>query len=224
MTVTTSMPAAVLWDMDGTIVDSEPYWMTAQEELVGAFGGVWTHEAALTLVGSGMDRTARIMQENGVDLDADTIINRLSDRVMEQIAIEVPWRPGAPELLRSLREAGIKTALVTMSIKRMAEHVRSYIPFDAFDLVVAGDDVTHSKPHPEAYLTASRLLGVDPQDCVAIEDSVPGIASAAAAGVFTIGVPHFLSLDSSDAHLLWPTLAGRNARDIVAAFTDRSTH
>ncbi len=127
--------------MDGTIVDTEPYWMVAEEALVGSFGGTWTHEDGLRLVGNGLDDSARILQEAGVDLPVAEIIDRLSDRVMEQILVEVPWRPGARELLREIREAGIPTALVTMSIGRMARQVADAVPFDAFDHVVAGDDV-----------------------------------------------------------------------------------
>ncbi|WP_445441949.1 HAD family hydrolase [Clavibacter sp. km1a] len=214
-------PAAVLWDMDGTIVDTEPYWMVAEQELVGSFGGTWTHEDGLRLVGNGLPDSARILQAAGVDLPVDDIIGRLSDRVMEQILVEVPWRPGARELLRGIRDAGIPTALVTMSIGRMARQVAEAVPFDAFDRVVAGDDVTHSKPHPEAYLTAARLLDVDVRDCVAIEDSAPGVASAAASGATVIAVPHHVPLPADDAYVLWDTLAGRSLADVEAAHADR---
>jgi HAD superfamily hydrolase (TIGR01509 family) len=218
--VTVSTPAAVLWDMDGTIVDTEPFWMSAQDDLVSAHGGTWTHEAAMTLVGSGLPRTAQILQAHGVNLGELEIIEHLTTRVMEQVSEDIPWRPGAKELLLELRNNGVKTALVTMSFGRMAEHIRSFIPFDAFDLVVSGDSVEHSKPHPEAYLVAAERLGVDIAHCVAIEDSVPGVASAVAAGAVTIGVPHFLSLDESNATVLWPSLAGRTVSDIRSAYTD----
>jgi HAD superfamily hydrolase (TIGR01509 family) len=161
------------------------------------------------------------MQEHGVIMSEDAIVSLLTDRVMEQITLNVPWRPGAQELLSELRDHGIRTALVTMSIGRMAEYVRSLIPFDAFDYVVSGDKVVHSKPHPEAYLTAAKLLNTAAQNCVAIEDSVAGVTSAVAAGCNTIGVPHYLSLDESPAQVLWPTLEGRSAADIAAFYTQR---
>jgi HAD superfamily hydrolase (TIGR01509 family) len=204
--------------MDGTLVDTEPFWMTAQDELVSSYGGVWTHETAMTLVGSGLWRTARIMQEHGVDLGEAEIIDRLSHRVMEQISEGVPWRPGAKELLSALRERGIPTALVTMSIEVMAQHVRSYIPFEGFDVVVSGDHVANSKPHPEAYLLAASQLGVDIEQCVAIEDSVPGVTSAAASGAVTIGVPHYLTLQDSPATILWSSLDGRTPDDVFEVF------
>lgn len=216
--MTSLIPAAVLWDMDGTLVDTEPYWMAAQGALVASHGGVWTHEAAMTLVGSGLWRTAQTLQSFGVDLAEGEIIDHLSSRVMEQVSIEMPWRPGAQELLADLRRRGVPTALVTMSISRMAEHVRSFIPFEAFDLVVSGDDVVNSKPHPEAYLLATSLLGLDAADCVAIEDSIPGVTSAVASGAVTIGVPHMLSLAETQASVLWPSLSGRTTDDIHLAF------
>lgn len=192
--------------------------MASQEELVARFGGVWTHDDAMTLVGSGLDRTARLLQEHGVDMTSHAIIDHLTAEVMTRISISVPWRPGARELLAALRESGVACALVTMSIGVMAEHVRSFIPFDAFDVVVSGDSVENSKPHPEAYLEAARLLGVPIEECVAIEDSGPGVTSAFASGAVTIGVPHILSLDDSPASVLWPTLDGRTVDDVAAAF------
>jgi HAD superfamily hydrolase (TIGR01509 family) len=220
--VTELYPAAVLWDLDGTIVDTEPYWMTAQTALIESYGGSWSHEEALDLVGSGLWRTAQTMQRHGVELSEDAIVALLSDQVMQQISVKVPWRPGARELLAAVRTAGIPTALVTMSIGRMAEHVRSFIDFDAFDVVVSGDSVTNAKPHPEAYLLAASTLGVDPRTCVAIEDSIAGVASAAAAGVITVGVPHMLSLDDGPADVLWPTLAGRGVADLALVFGEHA--
>ena len=212
--VTELLPAAVLWDMDGTLVDTEPYWLTAEAELVASFGGTWTHEDGLMLVGSGLWHAAGILQHRGVDLAEDEIVNRLTDRVMEQIETGVAWRPGALELLAELRDAGIPTALVTMSIRRMAEHVSSFIPFAAFDHIVAGDSVTHSKPHPEPYLLGAELLGVDAVHCVAIEDSTPGLASAVAAGAVAIGVPLHSPLEHGRGYTIWPTLTGRGVSDI----------
>jgi HAD superfamily hydrolase (TIGR01509 family) len=186
--VTHTLPAAVLWDMDGTLVDTEPYWMTAEEELVLAWGGSWSHEDGLTLVGSGLWAAAQVFQSRGVFLTEVEIIAFLTDRVLEQLVEHgIPWRPGARELLTSLRGAGIPTALVTMSVSRMAHHIADRLGFVGFDVVVSGDDVTNAKPHPEPYLRAAELLGVDIAQCFAIEDSEPGIASASASGAVTSG-------------------------------------
>ncbi len=212
------MPAAVLWDMDGTLVDTEPYWMQAEIELVASFGGIWTAADGLTLVGSGLWHSAGVLQERGVTLELDDIVTRLTDRVLEQVEVAVPWRPGALELLAELKAARIPTALVTMSIRRMAQHVAGSAPAGTFDVIVAGDEVTHSKPHPEPYLRAAELLEVAAHDCVAIEDSKPGLESAAAAGAVCIGVPLHVSLPDDVSYSLWPTLDGKGIADLADVF------
>jgi HAD superfamily hydrolase (TIGR01509 family) len=212
----TDLPAAVLWDMDGTIVDTEPYWMDAETALVHSFGGTWTHEDALTLVGQGLRHSARLLQSRGVALSEDEIIDNLTTTVLGRVQSGgLPWRPGARELLVDLKAAGVPTALVTMSIRKLAAVVVDAIDFAAFDVVVAGDDVEHSKPHPQAYLRAAELLGVNPADCVAIEDSAPGVAAAVASGAATIGVPLNVPLIDDGAFVLWPTLAGRTVDDLA---------
>jgi HAD superfamily hydrolase (TIGR01509 family) len=201
--------------MDGTLVDTEPYWLAAEEELIAAWGGVWTREDGLQLVGSGLERSALIFQSRGVDLSVDEIISTLTDRVMAQISDHVPWRPGVLELLLELKQAGVPTAVVTMSVRRMAEHVVNSIGFDAFDTIVSGDEVDEPKPHPLPYLTAATRLGVDPRHCVAIEDSEPGVASAVAAGATTIAVPLHIPLPPSPAYALWPGLDGVTLADLA---------
>ena len=205
--------------MDGTLVDTEQYWMAAEVELVESFGGRWTHEDGLGLVGMGLWESARVFQAAGVDLDADTIVARLTARVQEQLAEHgVPWRPGARELLQALREASVPTALVTMSVRSMADDVVRAIPFEAFDVIVTGDSVEHAKPHPEPYLAAARLLGVDLGACIAIEDSPPGVASAVAAGIPTIAVPHHVAVPETIGAVQISTLAGLSPQDLLSLF------
>ncbi|NQX27456.1 HAD family hydrolase [Microbacteriaceae bacterium VKM Ac-2854] len=208
--------------MDGTLVDTEPYWMASETALVHSFGGVWTHEDAMSLVGSGLPNSARILQGKGVALSEQQIIDRMTDEVIDRLAVDIPWRPGALELLTGLRDAGIPLALVTMSIARMAAAVVDRMPFTAFDAVVTGDMVANSKPHPEAYLLAADTLGVDITACVAIEDSHAGLAAAVSSGAVSIGVPHQLELDDGAPYALWPTLQDRTASDISALFTEKT--
>lgn len=220
--VTTRLPAAVLWDMDGTLVDTERYWMAAEEELVESFGGTWGHDDALELVGSGLWEAAVFFPAMGVELDADTIVARLTSRVREQLDEHgVPWRPGAKELLEALRGASVPCALVTMSIRAMADDIIAAIPFHAFDVVVTGDSVERSKPHPEPYLTAAAQLGVEITDCVAIEDSPAGLSSAFASGAIAVGVPNILALEEAPSTVLWPTLEGVTVADVAALLTVR---
>lgn len=216
-------PAAVLWDMDGTLVDTEPYWMEAETALVESFGGVWTHEQALQLVGQGLETSGAILQAAGVRMSVHDIIDHLTGAVTLLLAERgSPLRPGAAELLADLRAAGVRCALVTMSMRRMAQEVTA--PFgDTFELIVAGDDVARPKPFPDAYLQACERLGIAPDEALAIEDSPTGVRAAVAAGVTTIGVPLMVSLIGAGADTLWPTLAERTADDIAAVYAAHRT-
>jgi beta-phosphoglucomutase-like phosphatase (HAD superfamily) len=104
----------------------------------------------------------------------------------------------------------------------MAQQVVSHIPFPAFDTLVTGDEVARPKPFPDPYLDAARLLNVDPHLCVAIEDSMNGLASAVAAGTVAIGVPHMIPLPESEEHTLWPTLDGRHLADLIGLIEERT--
>ena len=188
-------PAAVLWDMDGTIVDTEPYWIECEYELVAEFGGQWDQEKAHAMVGNDLRVSAAILRDQGdVDLPIDDIVNRLLDGVIARVQRKVPWRPGARDTLVAVRKAGIPQALVTMSWTRFADAVVKALPPGTFDVVITGDEVTNGKPHPEPYLTAANRLGVRAKDCVAIEDSPTGVASAVAAGCRTFAIPNVVDI------------------------------
>ncbi|GCE78094.1 HAD family hydrolase [Cellulomonas biazotea] len=181
-----ALPAAVLWDMDGTLIDTEPHWIAAETELVEAHGGVWTHEDGAAMVGNPMAVAVVALQERGVTRSAEEIAAFLNGRVGAGVAAGVPWQPGAHELLLALRDAGVPMALVTSSFRVLAEPFARTVGL--FDVVVAGDDVTRPKPDPEPYLTAARLLGVPVEECVAVEDSRSGVASAVASGARVVAV------------------------------------
>lgn len=213
------MPHAILWDMDGTIVDSEEYWITAEIELVELFGGIWTHQDGMELVGNGLPTTAEKLQHHGVALSIDEIIQALTNRVLEQLEVSVPWRPGALELIQQFHTAGIPQALVTMSIERMARSVVALIPGLPLTEVVAGDNVMKSKPDPEAYLQAADKLGVDISRCVAFEDSPSGCRSAHSSGAVTIGVEYLVPLSGIPTDVTLDTLVGVTADRVFDIFT-----
>ncbi|QBR75470.1 HAD family hydrolase [Microbacterium sediminis] len=214
-------PQAVLWDMDGTLVDSEPYWIAAETELIASYGGTWTHEDAMQLIGLGLFDSAAIIQARGVDMTPEEIVDHLTAQVVHRLRTDgVPFRPGARELLFSLREAGVKTALVTMSMHRMARTVVDLIDFPAFDLIVGGDDVERPKPFPDPYLHAAQTLGVDIRACVALEDSPNGLRSAIASGAVALGVENLLPLEGLGAAAVWRTLAGSDAEALAALFRE----
>jgi HAD superfamily hydrolase (TIGR01509 family) len=180
---------AVLWDMDGTLVDTEPYWLAAQSEIARQHGLNWTTQDAHATVGQAMPVTATILQERGLALSTEEIINDLLELVVAKLEGGIPWLPGAERILAELAAARIPSALVTMAFSPVAARVASAAPIGTFHAVVAGDAVPQGKPHPAPYLAAAELLNVQPSHCVAVEDSVSGTTSAQAAGMEVVVVP-----------------------------------
>jgi HAD superfamily hydrolase (TIGR01509 family) len=209
--------AAVLWDMDGTLVDTEPYWIATEFEIVRDHGhGGWTDALAHALVGMDLRDAARFMQQHGgVRLDERQVIEALLDGVVARVKEAVPWRPGARELLADLAAHEIPCALVTMSWRRFARAVVDHLPPGSFQVVVTGDDVTHGKPHPEPYLEGARRLGVAPEACVALEDSPTGARSALAAGCVVIAVPNVVAVPLDVCHHRLTGLDGLCAGDLA---------
>ncbi|GGA56388.1 phosphoglycolate phosphatase [Pseudoclavibacter endophyticus] len=210
------LPTAVLWDMDGTIVDTEPLWVDAQRALLAEFGLPQFDEISEeALVGAGMHETAMLFQRAGVPLSATEIVEFVVEGVASRLPNELDWRPGAVELLAELHEVGVPLALVTNSPRDMALLVVEGLPAGTFATIVGADDVTRGKPHPQPYLLGAERLGVAPTSaCVVIEDSSHGLRSGAAAGMTTVGIPHGARLTSADADVLLPTLAGVRANDL----------
>ena len=158
-TALTALPAGVLWDLDGTLMDTEPLWFAQERALVEEYGGVWTHEDALSLVGLALlDSADLIRARTPVTLDRERIVDRLQGGVVDGLRGAVPWRPGARELIDELSAAGVPQALVTMSWRPVLEVVLRALPEGTFAALVTGDAVTRGKPHPEPYLTGLELL------------------------------------------------------------------
>jgi HAD superfamily hydrolase (TIGR01509 family) len=205
----------VLWDLDGTVVDSEPAWTDAETRLVERYGGAWSPAQALELVGCDLRGTAAALQAAGVPLATEPLINAMLDLVIEHVMAREPWRDGIPQALAACRAAGLASALVSMSWRRFTHAVADLLP-DAFAAVVSGDDVLKGKPDPEPYLLGASKLGLDPAECVAVEDSPPGAASALAAGIPTVVVPGAATVPPQPG-LVW--VAG--AAEITPAFLRR---
>jgi HAD superfamily hydrolase (TIGR01509 family) len=213
---------AVLWDMDGTLVDTEPYWIEAEYALVAEFGGTWTEEDSRRLIGNALMTSAEYIRDvGGVDLPLVDIVHRLQGHVIDQVNRAANWQPGARELLAGLRAAGVPQALVTMSWTPLAQAVLKHLPEGTFDIVVTGDQVRNGKPHPEPYTTAARLLGVEPAACVAIEDSPTGIASAEAAGAVTFAVPHLMPIPRAPGRTVVESLTDLDVGVLAQAVEER---
>mgnify|MGYP003735416411 CR=1 FL=1 len=209
MDLAAPLPAAVLWDMDGTLVDTEPYWIEAEHEIVEAAGGEWNDDYALQLVGKDLNVSASFIRDHSpITWDNERIIEELLVRVVARVTEHVPWRPGARELLADLGASGVPCALVTMSWRSLAGAVIDALPEGSFAAVITGDEVEHGKPHPEPYWAACRGLGVEAGDCIALEDSPTGVRSAVAAGVPTIAIPFVIPVPEIAGAVQIGTLAG----------------
>jgi HAD superfamily hydrolase (TIGR01509 family) len=194
---------AVLFDMDGLLVDSERLWFDAEAEVMAWLGADWGPENQESLVGGSLDRTvAYMLSLTGPVATPEEIGRRLMDGMAERLRANVPLMPGAKELLDEVREAGVPSALVSSTHRVLMEYALDGIGRDRFTVTVAGDEVAHTKPHPEPYLTAARLLGVDPRRCVALEDSPNGTASASAAGCHVVAVPSVVPIPAAPGRTL----------------------
>jgi HAD superfamily hydrolase (TIGR01509 family) len=210
-------PDAVLWDMDGTLVDTEPYWVQSEHEVVAKYGGTWSHELAMNVVGFDLLDAGRYIREHsGIDVEPSDIVEELLDRVVRRVEEAVPWRPGAVALLTGLREEGVRCALVTMSYRRFVDPILAGLPEGAFEVVVTGDAVTQGKPHPEPYLKAAALLGVDPARTLAIEDSNTGTRSAESAGCTVLVVPNHVPVLEGERRVFVESLEELTAQTLPA--------
>lgn len=211
----TAGPAAVLWDMDGTLVDTEPYWIDSEHALAERYGGTWTQAHAMNLVGNDLLDSARyIRQHMGIDLPAERIVEELLDDVVQRVEERVPWRPGAVELLARLNDAGTPCALVTMSYERFVAPILAHLPAETFRVIVTGDKVEFGKPHPEPYLTAAAALGVSPGECLAIEDSNTGAKSAETAGCLVLVVENHVPVLDSERRVFADSLVEVDLEEI----------
>ena len=208
---------AVLWDLDGTLVDTEPAWLAAEYQLVESFGGSWSTTHAQAIVGNALlDSAAYIRTHGGVELPLPEIVDRLLVEVEAAVRREIAWRPGVRRLLADLRSAGVPCAMVTMSYESLARSVASQLPPGTFDTVVTGDQVRRGKPDPEPYLTAAERLGVQPSRCVAIEDSPTRVASAEAAGCVVLAVQNQVPLAAAPGRTVLEDLSTVTVADLVS--------
>lgn len=198
-------PGAILFDMDGTLIDSEGLWLEAEISVMHSLGSDWTDQDQSFCLGGPLERVVDYMIAKADSRESsDDVGGRLLDEMEHKLRHSaLSWRPGARALLFEARERGIPTALVSASWNRLIDAVSEKIDEDlgraAFDVVIAGDDVGMSKPHPEPYLTAAAALGVDTASCMALEDSPTGVASAVSAGCRVVAIPHIAEIAADGA-------------------------
>jgi HAD superfamily hydrolase (TIGR01509 family) len=192
---------AVIFDMDGLLLDTEVVWLRAEEALFAAHGEVFTREDKLFVIGTDFVTTARYFAER-LGLPAErgpALVDEMIESMAEALQRDVAGRPGALELVARLR-GRLPLALASNSPRRLVDAALATAGLtDAFDVIVTSDDVLHSKPAPDIYLLACERLRVAPEHVLALEDSSAGVASAKAAGLACIAVPQFAETDVAAA-------------------------
>jgi HAD superfamily hydrolase (TIGR01509 family) len=218
-----TLPAAVLWDMDGTLLDSEKLWDIPLYELAERLGGRLSAATRAAMVGSNVPTTLDLLfGDVGVTPDAEERAEAarwIDKRMAELLAGDPPWQPGARAALDTVRATGLPTALVTSTERALTEIALDTIGRHYFDVTICGDEVAgRNKPLPDPYLRAAHLLGVDPADCVAIEDSPTGVASATAAGCTVLVIPSEVPVPPGPRRTFRDSLLGLTLADLRAAF------
>ena len=213
--------AAVLWDMDGLLVDSEPLWTTAEIDLAAELGGTWSDQLKAAIAGTRLDvAVPAILEHYGRPADPPTVAwasQFLLDRMVGLYAENPPLLEGVTDLLAAVDAAGVPQALVSSSYRVLVDAVLAH-GYGRFALSLSGDEVTHGKPHPEPYLTAAERLGVDPRACVVLEDSAAGVLAGEGAGCAVVAVPSVpgVSILPSPRTLVRTSLAEVSLADLEA--------
>lgn len=191
VTTNNTLPTAVIFDMDGLLVDSETLWAVAEREMIEKRGKVYNAEINLQFIGlRPKDFIANLKREYDIAEEVSVLLGEVIARTCDLVKEEDVSRPGANELIDWLREKGIPHAIASSSPMVVINTiVESHGWGDFFELRCSGDDVTHGKPAPDIYLAAARLLDVAPEQCLALEDSPTGAKSAVAAGITCYAVP-----------------------------------
>jgi len=208
---------AITFDMDGLLVDSEPLWFQAESAVMERLQGAWAHGDQDVLVGGSMATTVAYLLSKGTrPAQPATVARWLTDAMIGLLtAGPVPVLPGALELVRQVQAAGLPHALVTSSESEVVDAVLAQLDV-VFPVIVCAADVSRTKPDPEGYLLAAAKLGVEPQQCIALEDSVNGVLAAEAAGYRTVAVPSVVPVPERPGRVVLSSLAGMTLPELAA--------
>jgi len=217
--------AAILFDMDGTVIDSEPIWLGQERILMAEFGHLWTDENQQFCLGGPLSKVGKYMSElvagaEKPEFFEHQLISRVTNKLKEGVGVV----PGALELLREVSAEQLPTALVSASPRSLMTAALSGFYSVApdlagiFDLSISMDDVSQTKPHPEGYLSAAAQLDVEISRCLVIEDSMTGITSGLASGAYVLAVPHLFDVEPQDRMAIIPSLVGQTLESIQSLY------
>lgn len=212
---------AIFWDMDGTLLDSEPIWISEERRLMNSMGVEWTDADSLECLGGPMERVDSYMRMRAGNVHKPfELAEQLYQRMVIRLAEGVDFLPGARELIADLQLGKIPLALVSASTREIMDAALRSIDPHPFNTTISANDVVKTKPHPEGYLLAADRIGVAIQNCLIIEDSVTGMTAAIDSGAYVLGIPHAVELPSGAKVIHHPTLAGLTRHSIASLFSE----
>ncbi len=202
-------PLAILWDYDGTLVDTQPIWRQVDYDIVSSHGHQWSEEQEHSLIGiSGLDAGRSLIHACGGPGMTDAQMDELRCRmVAERVASqELLYRPGAYALIEACAAIGLACALFSASPRFVLDAGLARMPAHWFEATISGYEISRPKPDPQGYLLAAERLGVDPRDCLVIEDSLPGIQAGLASGAGVLAIPCMTPLEDLPGQVLRDSL------------------
>jgi HAD superfamily hydrolase (TIGR01509 family) len=216
---------AVMFDMDGLLIDTEPIWMRAEFDLVTEWGGTWTPADQEAILGSSLPFASQYIKDRcSTSLSPKQVGRALYERFREYLAqTELVVQPGAMDLVGSVAAAGLPFALVSASERSIMDMITSRLyrrGMAEFPVTVAGDEVERGKPDPLPYLTAAALMGADPTSCVVLEDSRNGVQSGWSAGATVVALAHMVDHDPRERVHVRDSLVGLDALALMALVTN----
>ena len=208
------LPQGIFFDMDGLLVDTEPYWLQTERELMAEFGVHWQSEDQLFCLGGPMEKVGRYMSDLAESKQSpEWFASELIDRMAEKFTLISPM-PGISQLLSEISKNHIPAALVSASPRRLVDAVLTSIPNHPFALSISADDVVRGKPHPDPYLKAATLLRVAIENSLILEDSPTGVTAARASGAWVVAVPHIAPIVPAQRSVVIETLAGASVASL----------
>ena len=208
------LPQGIFFDMDGLLVDTEPYWLQTERELMAEFGVHWRSEDQLFCLGGPMEKVWRYMSDLAESKQSpEWFASELIDRMAEKFTLISPM-PGISQLLSEISKNHIPAALVSASPRRLVDAVLASIPNHPFALSISADDVVRGKPHPDPYLKAATLLQVAIENSLILEDSPTGVTAARASGAWVVAVPHIAPIAPAQRSVVIETLAGASVASL----------
>jgi HAD superfamily hydrolase (TIGR01509 family) len=210
---------AVLIDMDGTLVDSEPYWLAAETELMARFGYIWTSENQAICLGGPLPRVGRYMAELAGQVgQGEYFTQTLIEMVALHFQAGLSFMPGGLELLEDIANSEIPMALVSASPRILVDAALAALPKPFFKVSISSNDVTESKPHPMGYIEAARRLGGDIENCLVLEDSLTGVTAGLASEAKVVAIPHIVQFEPHPNMRIVDSLSGASLESLANLF------